>query len=87
MIGCMKQRLIAILLSLTFVFAAAPSVAFASNDEDAPTIDARLDGYKDGSNMGLKDASGAGLTWLLLIVLAAMCVGVMFINSKRSHLD
>jgi len=84
----MKQRLIAILLALTFVFATVPAVSRASSsDDEAPKVDARLDGYKDGSNMGLKDASGTGLTWLLLVVLAAACVGVLFINSKRTHLD
>ena len=85
MIRIMKKRLIAVVLALTFALS-APTVSFAASDEEAPTHDARLDGYKDG-NMALKDASGTGLTWLLLVVLAAMCVGVMFINSKRTHLD
>jgi hypothetical protein len=86
MIQIMKKRLIAVVLGVTLALAAAPSMSFAASDDEAPSHDARLDGYKDGS-MALKDASGTGLTWLLLIVLAAMCVGVMFINSKRSHLD
>jgi hypothetical protein len=86
MIRVMKKRLIAVVLALTLALS-APTVSFAStSDEEAPSHDARLDGYKDG-NMALKDASGTGLTWLLLVVLAAMCVGVMFINSKRTHLD
>ena len=37
--------------------------------------------------MALKDASGTALTWLLLVVLGGICVGVMFMNSKRTHLD
>jgi len=85
MIRIMKKRLIAVLLALTFALA-APTASFARNDEEAPAHDARLDGYKEG-DMALKDASGTGLTWLLLVVLAAMCVGVMFMNSKRTHLD
>ena len=63
-----------------------PIVVLASNDEDATPLDARLLGYKEG-NAALKDASGTAVTWLLCIVLTAVCVGVMFINSKRSHLD
>ena len=57
MIRIMKKQLIAVILALTFALS-APTVSFAStNDEEAPTHDARLDGYKDG-NMALKDASG-----------------------------
>ena len=81
----MKHRLFARLL--TFLFAVAiPVIAFASGDEETDGIDARLKGYKDGS-MALKDASGTALTWILLIVLAAICVGVLFMSAKRSHLD
>lgn len=86
MIPTMKQRLLAILIACSLCFAVLPAVHASTNDEEAPTIDARLEGYKDG-NMALKDASGAALSWLLLIILTSMCVGVLFINSKRSHLD
>jgi hypothetical protein len=84
----MKRRLLASVLALTLLVG-LPSIARASSssdDEDQVQIDGRLDGYKEG-NMALKDAGGSGLTWLLLVVLGAMCVGVMFMNSKRSHLD
>ena len=86
MIHAMKRRISAIFLALTFAFA-IPAVSLAKNDEEAPTIDARLEGYKDGSNMALKDAGGTALTWLLLIALTGLCMGVLFINSKRTHLD
>ena len=82
----MKRRIFAILLALTFVFA-VPAVSLAASDEDAPKIDARLEGYKDGGNVALKDAGGTALTWLLLLVLTGMCIGVLFMNSKRTHLD
>ncbi len=51
-----------------------------------PTAWTRLKGYKDGP-MNEKDASGTGLTWFLLAILGGMSIGVMFINSKRTHLD
>ena len=86
MIGGMKQRLLAVLLACTLSFA-VPVTSRGADDDDKPKIDARLEGYKDGTNMGLKDASGTATSWLLLIVLTAMCVGVLFINSKRTHLD
>jgi hypothetical protein len=85
MIGGMKRRLIGILLCLTFVLA-TPCVSLAQ-DEDAPKFDARLEGYGEGQNMALKDAGGTAVTWLLLIVLAGLCLGVMFMHSKRTHLD
>jgi len=33
------------------------------------------------------DTGGTALSWLLLILLAALCVGVVFKNANRSHLD
>jgi len=81
----MKKRLFAILLLLLTFAVSVPRVALA-DAEDAPKVDARLEGYATGSG-ALKDAGGTALTWLLFIVLGAICIGVMFINSKRSHLD
>lgn len=85
MIHAMKRRISAIFLAFTFALA-IPAVSLAQ-DEDKPKFDARLTGYKDGANMALKDAGGTALTWLLLIALTGLCVGVLFINSKRTHLD
>ena len=61
MILTMKKRLIPLVLALTFALS-VPAVSYARSDEEGPTIDARLDGYKDG-NMGLKDASGSVQKW------------------------
>jgi hypothetical protein len=80
----MKRQIFTILLALTFVFA-VPAVSLAASDEEGPKIDARLEGYKDPA--ALKDAGGTALTWLLLLVLTGMCMGVLFMNSKRTHLD
>jgi hypothetical protein len=60
-----------------------PASLLAQDAEDK-IYDARLEGY--GSSMTLPSSSTA-LMWLLLFVLAAMCVGVMFKNAKRTHLD
>ena len=85
MIQHMKTRILAKLLTLAFAIA-VPVVALASNDDEPDGIDARLKGYPTGS-MALKDASGTALTWILLIILAAICIGVLFMSSKRTHLD
>jgi hypothetical protein len=63
-----------------------PAVARAADDEDRSPIDARLQGYQSG-NAALTNAGGTPLTWLLLFVLAGICIGVLFMNPKRSHLD
>ena len=84
MIRPMNKRFLARLLTVAFAVA-IPVMTFAASDED-DGIDARLKGYKEGP-MALKDASGTALTWILLVILAAMCIGVLFINAKRTHLD
>jgi hypothetical protein len=86
MIGIMKRRLLTIVLALTFAVSVAPKSFAGNSDEDAPKLDARMDGYKDG-NVALKDASGTGGAWMMMIVLGGLCLGVLFMNSKRSHLD
>jgi hypothetical protein len=82
MIAQMKHRLVGWGVVLLTVLS-SPLLALAQ-DEETKIYDARLEGY--GGNMTL-DAGGSGLTWLLLIVLAALCLGVLFKSSGRSHLD
>ena len=82
MIARMKHRLLGWGVAL-LTFLSSPLLALAQ-DEETKIYDARLEGY--GGNMTL-DAGGSGLTWLLLIVLAALCLGVLFKSSGRSHLD
>lgn len=69
-----------------FVLAAcvlAPGAALAQDDEDI-AHDARLDGY--ATNV-LVESDSTALSWLLLVFLAAVAIGVMFMNAKRTHLD
>jgi len=78
----MKQRLIA-WTAVALSLGGLPARVLAQ-DGEKPIYDARLQGYE--GNLTL-DAGSNGLTWLLLIVLAALCLGVMFKSSGRTHLD
>ena len=60
-----------------------PSIARA-DDSGPPTADARLLGY--GSNIAPPPSSTAA-DWFILVGLGLAGVGVMFIDSRRSHLD
>ena len=62
---------------------ALPAAARA-DDEAIPDHDARLDGYS--TNVVL-DAGGTASTYILLFLLGGVGLGVVFISSKRSHLD
>ena len=83
----MNKQLLVKLLAIAFAIL-IPVMVFASSsdDEGGDGIDARLKGYKDGT-MALKDASGTALVWVLILILGALCVGVLFMNAKRTHLD
>ena len=59
-----------------------PAAAMAQ-DEDVK-YDARLDGYENKVHL---DSDSTALTWLLLVALAMVAMGVMFKNAKRTHLD
>lgn len=66
---------------LTLAVMAMPLIALA---DDAPTPDARLEGYP--TPVALNEG-GTGWSIVFLIFLLAITMGVMFINAKRSHLD
>ena len=81
-----KQRLYRWLCALV-VLAMQPVTALAARPEmEREIVDARLEGYGNGVDVTL-EGGGTALTWLLLIFLAAVTVGVMFKDAKRSHLD
>ena len=84
MMGNMLSRLKVILwvAVLTPAILGAPAVARA-DDSDVP-VDARFQGY----NAKVAPQPGSvATTWLCLIGLGVVGMGVMFINSRRSHLD
>jgi hypothetical protein len=86
MMARMKHRLRCWSLSaVTFVLliAAHPLVALAQEEEDK-IYDARLEGYPGRVTL---DSWSTALMWLLLVVLGAICIGVMFKNARRTHLD
>ena len=82
----MKAKLLGYVLctAATLIIVFSPAMALAQDEENSKVYDARLEGYP--SNVTL-DSSSTALLWLLMIVLAAMCVGVMFKNARRTHLD
>jgi hypothetical protein len=79
----MKRKLLGfILIAMSIVM--SPAAALAQDDAADKVYDARLESFN--ARVTLENSSTA-LIWLLLIILAAICVGVMFKNSKRTHLD
>lgn len=65
--------------------ACGPGHALASNNSDEDEhFDARVQGYDPTAEV--KGASGA-LQWMMLISAAVVCVGVLFKDAKRTHLD
>jgi len=77
----MKQRLISVWCWVAGLLL-CPMVALA--EDEAPQIDAKLAGY--GNSVKVGDASST-LMWGLFILLAAVCIAVLFKDAKRSHLD
>jgi len=76
----MKRKLLTTILLAGLAFAPA---AYAQDEEEVKR-DARLEGYS--SQVALNNASNASV-WFLLMACGVITVGVMFINSKRTHLD
>ena len=54
----------------------------ALGQDDEKVVDARLQGYPQRVAI---EKSSTALTWLLFVVLGGVCVGVMFINAKRTR--
>jgi hypothetical protein len=83
MMGRMKIVLRRILLGgLPLLAFAFPAVALA--DDTAAPVDARLEGYRQGI---MASPGSTALTWLLLVGIGVVTIGVMFMSAKRSHLD
>jgi hypothetical protein len=52
--------------------------------EDVEKLDARLVGYPEKY---MQPAPGTAGAWALLVVLGMVCLGPLFLNPKRTHLD
>lgn len=65
---------------------ATPLAALAQRqgEEERELVDARLEGY--ATNVTL-DSGSTGLTWVMFIILAVICLGGLFKDAKRTHLD
>lgn len=75
---------LALFLAIT-LFAATPAVSHASSsdDDDEEVVDGRLYGYAKKVDLG----SSTALQWVLLMILGVVCIGPLFMNAKRTHLD
>jgi hypothetical protein len=76
----MFPRLLTICSTVLLVIGLAPLAAMA---DDKVVYDGRLEGY--GSNVTLD--GGSATLWFLLVLLAAIALGVLFKHAKRTHLD
>src|SRR4051812_28437637 len=86
----MKHRLLVFVCCTVIPVLMSPAMALARQyKEEKEILDGRLEGYaKNGQPFSVTVEGGStGLTWVLLIFLAAICVSVMFKNAKRTHLD
>lgn len=80
MMQLMKRTLLACVLAMG-LFSAPVAMA---QDEEEVTVDARLEGYEEP--IVLK-SGGTAAAWFLMLLCGGIAVGVMFMNSKRTHLD
>ena len=89
MIATMK-RSAAIIAILFMVLASPVARASSSSDEEQVAPDARLLGYADEKGtlvkVDLEPSSGA-VNYIAMIILGVLCLSVLFVNAKRTHLD
>ena len=78
-----KTALIGAAVSLAMLLTPLTSLAASENGE-REIYDARLEVYPKNVTL---DAGGTALMYFLLLVLAGLCLGVLFKNANRSHLD
>ena len=80
----MKSRLSVRYTALAVgVVALAFSVLSVLAADEEKVVEARLEGF----TRGVKVEGGTLGTWFLFVILAALCVSVLFKNAKRSHMD
>jgi hypothetical protein len=79
------NRVGGLLATAALALALSPAAALAQREEkERDIVDARLEGYANSVTL---PPGSVGLTWVALIVLGAICVGGLFKDAKRSHLD
>lgn len=84
MITPMKHRIVAALACFA-ALVASPVAALAQRQQEGPEIfDARLYGFQ--KNVVL-DGHSTALIWIVFIILAFICLVVLFKDAKRTHLD
>lgn len=72
---------------LAVAILASPLLALAA-DDDEKRIEARIQNFvRPGGGSITTEAGSTALTWLLFLVMAAVCVAALFKNAKRTHLD
>lgn len=83
MIGhSMRKQLARVLMFGLLVIVSSSASLLA--EETMETMDARLFGYPEKYWIAAPGTAGA---WAVLAVLGLVCVGPLFLNSKRTHLD
>ncbi len=81
MMLCMRYRTIRLVAAVAALFYGP---AFALAQEEDVKLPAQLIGYE--KKVIVPDASMT-LMWGVFILLAAICIAVLFKDAKRSHLD
>ena len=84
MMDLMKQRMIRAGFALMAMLATPMAALAQRGGEEREVLDGRLEGY--ASNVTLEGGS-TGLTWVVFIILTIVCLGGLFKDAKRTHLD
>jgi hypothetical protein len=78
----MKRKLLAAMILASVCL--APVARASSDDEEPVKVDARLEGY---SSPVVDNKASNSSVWFLLMACGLISLGVMFVSSKRTHLD
>jgi len=81
MMKSMKVRLLQLVCRVLGVVL-LPAMSLAADEDKLP--DARIQNFTKTVTL---PEGGTALTWLLLILLAGICLAALFKNAKRTHLD
>jgi hypothetical protein len=82
-LSMLRRLAIVSALAMVYLMPVAARASSSSDEEKAPT-DARLENYPQKVTL---EEGGTAFSWIIFLVLAALCVGVMLKSANRSHLD